>query len=501
MGDQCKRYFQLGAAAVVLLVILRLSLGCHFLYEGVWKIKHPEFSAEGFLTQAKGPAAPIFHAMVPDMYGTERLKIEKLLTAESLIARWRKVRDDSESSYAEPYRKRFDAFDARRKRQKGKLSPEDQKKLDEARKKISQIKREFGQPSRLILWEHEDKLEAFVANSEKAMIAFFEARNSGQADGDGKKSAGRAKDWLSGINEIQDGYFAALKKLAGKDNQANVAVAGAIKKVAPVFDQNKPVEKVVGNHRLLASDGQDVLRAARAIRAEKFYQPWSELKEEVIGKYGLDDRQQVEAEVIFRRYKEAVKSVLAENQADIAGYFGALDRLEKEVETGNQGAAHQKQRVYDERQKLQAEVRVWLAGLEATEQGYRSALAGLLTPEQAKKGALPESWTRTDLINFAVTYGLTAIGLCLLLGLFTRPAAVAGGLFMFSVILTQPNWPGIYPPASPEAGHALLINKDFVEMIALFALAATPVGRWGGLDFFVENFILRLLRSRKNRKG
>ena len=68
------------------------------------------------------------------------------------------------------------------------------------------------------------------------------------------------------------------------------------------------------------------------------------------------------------------------------------------------------------------------------------------------------------------------------------------------MVLTQPAWPTIYPPDPPVVGHALLINKDFVEMIALFALAATAVGRWGGLDFFVENLILRLYRSRKNKK-
>ncbi len=52
---------------------LRLSLGCHFLYEGVWKIHHPEFSAEPFLSEAKGPAAPLFYALLWDLDGRERL--------------------------------------------------------------------------------------------------------------------------------------------------------------------------------------------------------------------------------------------------------------------------------------------------------------------------------------------------------------------------------------------------------------------------------------------
>ena len=58
--------FQIGVAAVVMLVLLRVAIGWHFLYEGVWKISHADkFSAEPFLSQAKGPAAPLFYAMLP----------------------------------------------------------------------------------------------------------------------------------------------------------------------------------------------------------------------------------------------------------------------------------------------------------------------------------------------------------------------------------------------------------------------------------------------------
>jgi hypothetical protein len=63
-------------ATVVLLVVLRLTVGWHFLYEGVWKIMHPdEFAAEaeGFLTGARGPLAGMFYAMVPDIDGRARL--------------------------------------------------------------------------------------------------------------------------------------------------------------------------------------------------------------------------------------------------------------------------------------------------------------------------------------------------------------------------------------------------------------------------------------------
>jgi len=115
--------------------------------------------------------------------------------------------------------------------------------------------------------------------------------------------------------------------------------------------------------------------------------------------------------------------------------------------------------------------------------------------EQVKqRGPIPPSrnpfrWTRIEQINFAVTWGLTAIGLCLLVGLFTRPAALGGALFMAFVVMTQPAWPTIFPHDPPVVGHALLVNKDFIEMVALLVVASTAVGRWAGLDYFFGRFV------------
>ena len=63
---------------VVLLVALRLGLGCHFLYEGVWKIKHQRrvhgravFDA-GQGTRWRGCST----AMIPDLDGRQRLQAD-----------------------------------------------------------------------------------------------------------------------------------------------------------------------------------------------------------------------------------------------------------------------------------------------------------------------------------------------------------------------------------------------------------------------------------------
>ena len=95
-----KHRFQIGLSAVVALVALRLALGCHFLYEGLWKIRHrDEFSAAPFLTQAKGPLAGLFYAMATDLDGRQRLKVvagpdgKKMIDSAAIGDRWGRIRD------------------------------------------------------------------------------------------------------------------------------------------------------------------------------------------------------------------------------------------------------------------------------------------------------------------------------------------------------------------------------------------------------------------------
>jgi len=304
---------------VVLLVALRVGLGYHFLYEGVWKIKHAdEFTAEPFLTQAKGPIAPLFYAMIPDINGRQRLKI-----------------------------------------------------IDEKGK--SKIDTEA------------------VANR-----------------------------WYGIRREFLDYY-------------------------GPYADEG--------------------------------------------ARKRLDSR----AEETYRLYYKGLDEYLKDNVDKIRAHFGALDRFEASQEAGQKAAFQQKRR-WDQMMDLRKESHGWIAEVEKMEGKYKMALWDLLDEDQKVVGPIPASWnpfrwTRVEQINFAVTYALTAIGLCLVLGLCTRLAALGGGMFMLFVVMTQPAWPTIYPPDPPVVGHALLVNKDFVEMLALLTIATTAVGRWAGLDFFLWNYI------------
>src|SRR5579862_2380853 len=97
----------------------------------------------------------------------------------------------------------------------------------------------------------------------------------------------------------------------------------------------------------------------------------------------------------------------------------------------------------------------------------------------------PAATTNLDRINFVTRWGLTIVGACLLLGLFTRTACVAAASFLLMFSLAMPALPWL--PANPRAeGHYQFIDKNVIEMIALFTLATTQSGKWLGLDGLVQ---------------
>ena len=205
------------------------------------------------------------------------------------------------------------------------------------------------------------------------------------------------------------------------------------------------------------------------------------------------------------RFQGQLKEYLKENTDDIVAYFGSLDRFEIDKER-RQDAPFQKERRWNRMLELRAEADKWIKDIEGQERAYAHSLYSLLDDEQKLRGLPsaswnPLKWDRMKQINMAVTFSLTAIGLCLILGFCTPLAALGGACFMCFVVLTQPAFPTIYPHDPPVVGHALLINKDFIEMVALLVVAATRAGRWGGLDIFVNRWIVGPILSRMSRKA
>jgi thiosulfate dehydrogenase (quinone) large subunit len=104
--------------------------------------------------------------------------------------------------------------------------------------------------------------------------------------------------------------------------------------------------------------------------------------------------------------------------------------------------------------------------------------------------------TVLNVVNHMNMWGLTAIGLGLILGCFTRLASLAGMFMILLFYLCNPPFVGYYY-SLPTEGNYLFVNKNLVEMAALLLIALTLSGRCLGLDRLIHKFRLR----KKMNKG
>lgn len=97
-----------------------------------------------------------------------------------------------------------------------------------------------------------------------------------------------------------------------------------------------------------------------------------------------------------------------------------------------------------------------------------------------------------QVVDFVNTWGLIAIGVGLILGLFTRLAAFAGAFLLLIYYLNNPPMIGL-EYSLPTEGNYLIVSKTLIEAAALLLLGAFPTGSIFGLDIYVQ----RLLSQKK----
>ena len=101
--------------------------------------------------------------------------------------------------------------------------------------------------------------------------------------------------------------------------------------------------------------------------------------------------------------------------------------------------------------------------------------------------ATPSVLYAVDLMNI---WGLTLVGLALMLGCLTRLSCICGILLVALYYIANP--PFIATGFSgPAEGHYLLVNKNLVEIIALALIALFPAGRYWALDTILSAFFNR----------
>jgi len=208
---------------------------------------------------------------------------------------------------------------------------------------------------------------------------------------------------------------------------------------------------------------------------------WNQYRVQVGRHYGFDDAQTAKAEDIYEARKKRLEGFFEQYAEDIHVYRKGVERR----------ARNRQDAVYAEvaslegqgariRRENKADGALLIASVETIRRGYERELNALATEGQAKLGPVAMRKTSrtmmdTVLIDSIIPIFDLVVGALLIVGLFTRPACLAGAGFLATIIATQ--WPG--------AAGAMPAHYQIVEMFALFVLGAIGAGRFFGLDFFV----------------
>jgi hypothetical protein len=87
--------------------------------------------------------------------------------------------------------------------------------------------------------------------------------------------------------------------------------------------------------------------------------------------------------------------------------------------------------------------------------------------------------------DFVVTWGLIAMGLTLMLGIFDRTSSIAGMVLISLFWLANPPLTKL-DFGVPHEGNYLIIDKNIVEFFALLVLSLFPTGKYLGLAVFFK---------------
>ena len=182
-----------------------------------------------------------------------------------------------------------------------------------------------------------------------------------------------------------------------------------------------------------------------------------------------------------------------ENAEKVKKYLDELDEVEA-VEKNPDALSYERSNAWADRKAAEGDRRELVKVVDSWTDSLRDALAAIAKedPKRLEEAGpyKPEPpWTTLAMVDLLTMWGLTAVGLCLILGLFTPLAALGGACYLLGFYLSMPPWPGL--PEGITEGHYRYVNKNLIEMLACLVLASTPNGLWIGLDALLFGWIGR----------
>lgn len=451
--------------SIVFLVVLRIMIGWHFFYEGLWKLQQNEWRATGYLVASSGPLRPVFRWMVPDVDGLEALDKDK--AAELMHERMDERRDLAIEHYGltEEQQEIYKEFVERKKHGLRDelhatavfLNPEFQRALKDYRVRVAR-----GQPA------DRETVLAFLTpvfqDLDKTVRSICTDEQKEAGDPPPMPSIVPAK--MAASDEPDDLHWLTLDYLTRQRPEH-----------VDQFDPAYPLD-------------------ARYSTLKKHY---GLTEEQHQSSYGWRYREQ--KKIGGKRDVNNVDAIWADPdfQKQVADYREFLDDLEK-IEEDPEPDYNLERMTYDygKKARMRADIRVrWekplndldprkielfgeVMGIDKTSDGDRFRL----TEQQLQAGPLPGEGSPTWFIDWSNKIGLTLVGACLMVGLLTRLSALGGVALLMLYYFAMPPWPGL--PESPMAeGHYLVVNKNLIEAVALLMIATSRAGRWAGLDAYL----------------
>lgn len=418
--------------AILLIVLLRISIGWQFLYEGLWKrstmTSPTPWTSEGYLKNAQGPLRDYFRKMTGDPDDL------KWLDYATVSQRWYDWRDR--------FVKHFH--------------------LDEKQQRI--LNQELDGAAEIDTAADELPPTPAISQTLEDLPKSVDPKKLGEAF---KYDA--QKKVLIAVKPVLPSEEAALLKMVdvvrNPDGNFGKRSDSTSKPDGAELEFYRTVEKLSFQSRELSYRH----RLAAALRGDP----------ENVGVTGsLNERgtfdfvmgtvlpDEVGAEKHVVRYGK-----IQEYKDLVNDYNHAIDTAAMDYQTEHANMLGKKL----------AQMRAELVGpIRALDTSLRETAQKILTPEQLKYGALPPAATPLNRSDRQVMWGLIVLGTLLIVGLGTRIAAVLGAVMVLMFYLVMPPWPGVPPIPGPE--HSFIINKNLIECIALLGIAALPTGSWFGID-------------------
>ena len=226
-----------------------------------------------------------------------------------------------------------------------------------------------------------------------------------------------------------------------------------------------------------SADWESFQREPYAAWQEQILFDFGRIRQQANQHYRFRDGEEEKADKVFSYYERNLDGYLKSARSDIAAYRHELSRLQAwENNASASDVPYEADRVAAKQRELASTASEFQSAVDAMETSMREELFNIAANQNTVENR-PLGKPGNALVYFdqflMVTHFL--IGGCLVIGFLSRFAALSAGLFLVTVIASQPPW---------IVGYST-IGYQTVMLIGCLLLVATPSGRWCGIDHFL----------------